>query len=104
MADTKPGPLLPLRQLLHPSQSPGHPTWPWGIHWAPSPTVADADPGRHTSPPSIGMFPRALRTRQSLALTITWLAMSLTSRSRPGSPSPGFPVPQTLLCCKEKLQ
>lgn len=41
-------------------------------------------------------------TRQSLALTITWLAMSLTSRSWQGSPSPGFPVLQMLLCCKKR--
>lgn len=36
------------------------------------------------------------------ALTITWLAMSLTSRSRLASASPCFPVPQTLLHCEKK--
>lgn len=51
---------------------------------------------------SVRMLPRAQRTRQSVALTITWLAMSLTSRSWHGSPSPGFPVLQMLLCCKKR--
>lgn len=60
-------------------------------------------PWEGTHPPSVGMLPRVQRMRQSLALTITWLAMSLTSRSRHGSPSPGFPTPQMLLCCKKKL-
>lgn len=57
--------------------------------------------GRLTFPPA-RMLPRAQRTKQTLALTITWLATSLTSRSWHGSPSPGFPVLQMLLCCKER--
>lgn len=52
--------------------------------------------------PSVKMLPRSQRMRQSLALTITWLAISLTSRSWHGSPSSGFSVLQMLLCCKKR--
>lgn len=57
-----------------------------------------------THSPSVRMLPRAQRMRESLALTITWLAMSLTSRSWHGLPSPGFPALQMLLCCKKRPQ